>query len=246
MQGQLVGVYRVVRLIGSGGMGDVYEAVNESIERHVAIKFLKSECARQPEIVSRFFNEARATNRINHPGIVQVHESGYLPDGSAYIVMEHLRRDAGTASAFATEVTRTCAASGWQVADALSAAHEKGIIHRDLKPGNLMLIRDPLGPGGERVKVLDFGIAKLLVDTKQNRTASQVVMGTPTYMSPEQCRGAGEVDGQADVYSLGAILYEILSGHPPFVAEGPGELIGMHLYREPPPLSTADAPCRMK
>lgn len=239
MVGSTIGPYRIVRLLGEGGMGAVYEAVNEAIERRVAVKVLHANYARQADIVARFFNEARAVNRIDHPGLVQVHEHGTLPDGTAYIVMELLKGDTlsqrikRAGGRLAVDVAVQTA---WQVAAALAAAHNKGIIHRDLKPGNLMLVPDSLVAGGERVKVLDFGIAKLQADAQHAKTSSQVVMGTPTYMSPEQCRGAGAVDGRADVYSLGVILYEMLAGRPPFVAAGAGELIGMHLYQSIPPL----------
>jgi serine/threonine protein kinase len=122
------------------------------------------------------------------------------------------------------------------VSDVLSLAHAQGIVHRDIKPENLMLVADPVAPGGERVKVLDFGIAKLSDDRGGVKTATDQVMGTPAYMSPEQCAGAGGVDAQTDVYALGCVLYELLSGRTPFVADGPGRLIGMHLFQEPPPL----------
>jgi hypothetical protein len=241
MIGSTIGSYRVVRLLGEGGMGSVYEGVNESIERRVAIKVLHSEYARRPEVLSRFFNEARAVNRIAHPSIVQIHEHGHMANGVAYIVMEYLEgqtlgerlhRMGGKLP------LRIALQIAWQMAAALASAHEKHIVHRDLKPGNLMLVPDPLGPGGERVKLLDFGIAKLAADTEQdNKTASQLIMGTPTYMSPEQCRGAGMVDEKTDIYSLGVILYEMLAGQPPFVSDGPGDLMAMHMFRQPAPLS---------
>jgi serine/threonine protein kinase len=237
MIGWTVGSYRIVRLLGEGGMGSVYEAVNESIERRVAVKLLHSAYARQPEIVARFFNEARAVNRIAHPSIVQIHEHGRLPNGTAFIVMEYLEgqtlserlRHSGGRLALRTALQVT-----WQIAAALAAAHAKNIVHRDLKPANLMLVSDPLGPGGERVKLLDFGIAKVWAESNQDKTASQLIMGTPSYMSPEQCRGAGAVDAKTDSYSLGVILYEMLCGRPPFVADGPGEVMAMHMFQVPP------------
>jgi serine/threonine protein kinase len=234
-----IGAYRLLRQLGQGGMGAVYEAIQETIERRVAIKILRPEYARSAEITKRFFNEARAVNRIDHPGLVQIHEYGHLPEGTAYIVMEFLkgetlaqriRRLGGRVPAhLAVQIV-------WQIAAALTAAHAKDIFHRDLKPANLMLVPDPLGPDGERVKILDFGIAKLVEDTCQGKTATSLVMGTPTYMSPEQCRGAGTVDGKSDVYSLGVMLFEMLAGRPPFVAEGAGEILGMHLFQDPPPI----------
>ena len=239
MLGTQVGPYRVVRLLGEGGMGSVYEAVNDNIERRVAIKVLHKEYAGQPEVVTRFFNEARAANRINHPSMVQIHELGSLTDGTAYIVMEYL--DGQTLARCVQDARgrlelRRALQYSWQIATALAEAHNKGIIHRDLKPANVMLVRDALVPGGERAKILDFGIAKLATDTRHGKTASHIIMGTPSYMSPEQCRGAGTVDDKSDVYSLGVMMFVLISGRLPFEAEGAGEIIGMHLHQAPPQL----------
>ena len=236
-----IGVYRIIRKLGEGGMGAVFEALHEEIERRVAIKILHHEFARNADITRRFFNEARAVNRIAHPSLVQISDYGQLPDGTAYIVMEYLsgetlgrrlRRLGGRLG------PATVLHLGWQIAAALTAAHEKNIVHRDLKPENIMLVPDPMVQGGERAKLLDFGIAKLAAEAKgtAERTGSEVIMGTPMYMSPEQCRGAGIVDGRTDVYSLGVMLYQMLAGRPPFVGEGSGELIGMHLFCAPPAL----------
>jgi serine/threonine protein kinase len=159
--------------------------------------------------------------------LVQVSDFGHTADGTAYLVMEYLRgqslarriRDLseqiGERLPVATAL-HVCV----QVADVLGNGARQGIVHRDIKPENLMLVGDPVAPGGERVKVLDFGIAKLSDDRGGVKTATDQVMGTPAYMSPEQCAGAGGVDAQTDVYALGCVLYELLAGRTPFVADG--------------------------
>ena len=241
-EGQRLGTYRIVQLLGEGGMGAVYEARQEPLERRVALKTLHAEHAKSKEVVARFFNEAKVLSRLEHPSIVQVSDFGYAADGTAYLVMEYLRGQSlgrrvrelakrGERLPIATAL-QVCA----QVADVLGTAHAQGIVHRDIKPDNLMLVADPVAPGGERVKVLDFGIAKLTDDNGGMKTATNQMIGTPAYMSPEQCAGAGGVDAQTDVYALGCVLYELVGGQAPFVAEGPGHLIAMHLVQEPTPL----------
>ena len=244
--GDILGNYRIVRLLGQGGMGAVYEAVHEAIERRVAIKLLHAGLAKDRDAVNRFFNEARATNRIDHPSIVQVSDFGHAPNGASYLVMEFLRgsslakRLADIKAAQQKMDVATALQIAWQVADALTVAHSAGIVHRDLKPENLMLIDDPIAPSGERVKILDFGIAKLTGHNTLNKahTAVDALMGTPVYMSPEQCEGAGGVDEKTDVYALGIIVYEMLSGRPPFTAEGMGQLLMAHMTQAPPPLQS--------
>ena len=241
-EGQRLGAYRIVRLLGEGGMGAVYEARQEPLDRRVALKTLHADHAKSPEFIERFFNEAKVLSRLEHPSIVQVSDFGHAADGTAYLVMEYLRgqslarriRDLSERGERLPVETalHVCV----QVADVLAMAHGQGIVHRDIKPENLMLVGDPVAPGGERVKVLDFGIAKLTNERGGVKTATDVVMGTPAYMSPEQCAGAGGVDAQTDVYALGCVLYELLAGRTPFVANGAGQLIGMHLFQEPPSL----------
>lgn len=239
MAPSILGPYRIVRQLGEGGMGVVYEAVNDAIERRVAIKVLHQEYAKNADVTARFFNEARAVNRIEHPGLVQISDYAQLPDGTAYIVMEFLKGES-----LAGRLKRGRLATGsalvvaWQVADALSAAHAKSIVHRDLKPDNVMLVSDTVAPGGERAKLLDFGIAKLVEAAKsgQVKTRTNMIMGTPRYMAPEQCRAAREADDKADVYALGIMLYEMLAGRVPFDAEGHGEIMAMHIYEAPPPV----------
>jgi serine/threonine protein kinase len=234
-----VGAYRVLRRIGEGGMGSVWLAEHTMLGRRAALKVLHPEYTRQPEIVKRFFNEARAATAIADPGIVQIFDFGHHSDGSAYIVMELLdgepldRRLARQGALGLHEALRIMR----QVASSLGAAHARGIIHRDLKPENVFIVRDPEVAGGERARILDFGIAKLIGDHGGVKTHAQAVMGTPTYMSPEQCRGAGLVDQRSDVYALGCVLFTLLVGRPPFDAEGVGDIIAMHLREAPPLLS---------
>lgn len=219
--GQTVGSYRVTRLLGEGAMGQVFEGLQEEIGKRVALKVLHPHLAQFPEAVNRFLNEARAVNLIGHPSLVTIFESGRLPDGAAYIVMEYLEGE--TLSARIQNGGLTIADTmrlGRQIASALKAAHEKGIVHRDLKPENVFVVRDPEAASGERAKILDFGIAKLSEEQQGKgalvKTAAGTMLGTPLYMSPEQCDGMTHVDGKSDVYSLGVLLFEMLTGEPPF------------------------------
>jgi len=233
--GTQVGAYRVLQPIGQGGMGTVWLAEHTMLGRRAAIKLLHPMYSARPDIVGRFFNEARAATAIADPGIVQIFDFGHHIDGTAYIAMEmldgepldqRLRRLVRLPIGDALRIMR-------QVASTLGVAHARGIVHRDLKPENVFLVRDPEVFGGERAKILDFGIAKLAGDPGV-KTNTSTVMGTPGYMSPEQCRGAGRVDQRSDVYSLGCMLFSLITGAPPFEAEGSGEVIAMHL-REPSP-----------
>ena len=242
VEGTQIGAYRILQQIGEGGMGTVWLAEHTMLGRRAAIKLLHPMFTTRPDIVTRFFNEARAATAITDPGIVQIFDFGHHVDGSAYIAMEmlegepldkRLRRLGRLAPTDALRVMR-------QVASTLGVAHTRGIIHRDLKPENIFLVRDPEVHGGERAKVLDFGIAKLTGD-QTIKTQTSAVMGTPAYMSPEQCRGAGQVDQRSDVYALGCMIFALTSGAPPFDAEGAGEIIAMHL-REPAPLLSSRAP----
>jgi serine/threonine protein kinase len=240
VKGTIVGSYRILGTISVGGMGTVYRAEHTLIGRLAAIKILHPELCANRGIVNRFFNEARTTSSLKHPGIVEVFDFGYMASGHAYLIMEFLEGLplSHRIRARGKMVEGEAAMLLRGVCVGLSAAHDKGVIHRDLKPDNIMVIPDPDSPGGERVKLLDFGIAKL-TDIGLNGSATRTgsVMGTPTYMSPEQCRGSGEVDHRADLYSIGCILYEMVAGRPPFVRTGAGEAIGSHLFIDPEPPS---------
>jgi len=240
--GTQVGAYRVLQQIGEGGMGTVWLAEHTMLGRRAAIKLLHPMFTQRPDIVSRFFNEARAATAISDPGIVQIFDFGHHADGTAYIAMEmlegepldrRLRRLGRMAPADGLRILR-------QVSSTLGVAHARGIVHRDLKPENIFLVHDPEVFGGERAKVLDFGIAKLTGDPSI-KTQTSAVMGTPSYMSPEQCRGAGGVDQRSDVYAIGCMIFSLLTGMPPFDAEGAGDIIAMHL-REPAPLLSSRLP----
>jgi serine/threonine-protein kinase len=233
----VVGSYRIIGKIGEGGMGAVYVAEHTLIGRQAAIKVLQREMSHRQDLVTRFFNEARAATAVKHPGIVEIYDFGYHTDGSAYIVMEYLEGETLSARLrrFGPLPAARAAALGRQVAGALGAAHAKGIVHRDLKPDNIFIVRDPDITDGERTKILDFGIAKLAGDQPgSSRTRTGVVMGTPTYMSPEQSKGAGNVDARTDLYALGCIVFEMVCGRPPFVAEGGGEVMAQHIYAAVP------------
>src|SRR5215470_7492201 len=240
VKGTIVGSYRIVDTVSVGGMGTVYRAEHTLIGRLAAVKILHPELCANRDIVNRFFNEARATSSIKHPGIVEVFDFGYMASGHAYLVMEFLegmplshrvKRRGALPEAEAALLLRS-------VCIALSAAHDKGIVHRDLKPDNIFVMPDPDSVLGERTKILDFGIAKLIdIGAAGSATKTGAVMGTPTYMSPEQCSGRGEVDARADLYSIGCMFYELVTGRPPFVRSGAGELIGSHLFLDPEPPS---------
>jgi serine/threonine-protein kinase len=235
--GASFGHYRVVRQLGAGGMGAVYLGQHELIGRQAAIKVLLPELSAQRGNVDRFFHEARATSVVSDPGIVQIYDFGFTDDQIAFIVMEfldgeplssRLHRLVTLTPSEALRITR-------QAAGSLAAAHGAGIVHRDLKPDNLFLVRDPEAPGGERAKILDFGIAKLGEDDPANQkiTRAGQIMGTPTYMSPEQANGH-VVDHRADVYSLGCVLFQMLTGRPPFDIPGTFGVISAHINDRPP------------
>jgi serine/threonine-protein kinase len=230
--GTTIGVYRVARLLGIGGMGRVYKGVHPTIGSRVAIKVLSRECSDRRDLVDRFFAEAKAVNLIRHESIVNVLDLATLPDGRPYIIMEYLD-GAPLASLIDYGIEHQAALPlggiarlAAEVLDALGAAHAKGIVHRDLKPDNVFV-----APSG-RPKVLDFGIAKLTdVNNASTRTGS--LLGTPHYMSPEQAAGRA-VDHRADLYAMGVILFECATGQKPFLAEALFDLLRMHVEAPPP------------
>ncbi len=242
--GESVGNYRLLGAIGSGGMGMVYVAEHLLLGRRAAIKFLHAHVSREPDMVERFFNEARAASAVTHPGIVEVYDFGYH-EGRAYLVMEYLDGES-LLSHLRVEGTmdvQRALGIARKVTSALGAAHDAGVIHRDLKPDNIFLVRDEPDTAPDargRVCLLDFGVAKLVRDDgsfSAQATASGVLVGTPAYMSPEQCKGSGQVDGRSDLYALGCVLYGMLAGRPPFLGEGGGDVIAHHIFVAPEPPS---------
>ena len=209
-----------------------------------AVKVLHARLGQDDATAARFLQEARLANRVKHPGIVAVYEFGQLPDGAPFLVMEYLEGEG-----LRTRLQRQghlgraeAMRLGRQLASAVAAAHEQGVVHRDLKPDNVMLVPDPEAPSGERVKILDFGLAKLLLtgeaSTGAPHTQEGAVLGTLSYMAPEQCRSDPQITGKANVYALGVMLYEMLAGRRPFVAEAGSAAIlwAQHQFQEPPPL----------
>jgi serine/threonine protein kinase len=240
MIGDTLGSYVIEQAIGAGGMGQVFLGVHRRIGRRVAIKLLLPEYSASPALLGRFFTEARATSLINHPGIVQILDCDVHPSGRAYIIMEYLygeslRGALGRVGRMVYDLPAVISIMA-QVAEAVGAAHDKGIVHRDLKPDNIFLLAHQ---ERERIpaKVLDFGVAKLLGtdgDGVMSNTRTGSLLGTPLYMSPEQCRSAGSVDYRSDIYSLGCICFEALCGRPPFEGRGVTDLLIAHASHAPP------------
>lgn len=235
----LAGKYRIERILGSGGMGEVLAARHVDLQRDVALKFLHPSLMTRTDLVERFLREARALAQLQSEHAVRVMDVAKLEDGSPYMVMELLRGsdlhsvlDAGPLPLDeAIEYVL-------QAAEALAEAHGLGIVHRDLKPSNLFLAQRP--DGSHLVKVLDFGISKIAVEEAgpdASVTATNSFLGSPRYMSPEQIRSAKNVDRRADIWSLGVVLYELTTGKHPFEAETVAEVIGLVLHQSPAPPS---------
>jgi len=237
---EVAGQFRIVEKIGKGGMGAVYKAEQPDMNRYVAIKILHSRYLSRSDLVSRFRREARAMSQLSHPNTARVFLYGQLDDGACYFVMEHLvgQNLAQLVRAEGAMEPKRAMRIMIQVCSALEEAHQAGIVHRDLKPENVFITTQ----GGIRdfPKVLDFGLAK--VTERQMRPGSMVltqqgmVFGTPEFMSPEQAHGK-TLDARSDIYSLGIILYELLTGKLPFDAKQPIEYIQLHVNATPIPLS---------
>jgi serine/threonine protein kinase len=241
--GEIVGEYRIERRIGRGSFGVVYAAVHPVIGKAAAVKILTLQCSANPHTVSRFISEARAVNQIRHRNIVDIFSFGALPDGRQYYVMElldgepldqYLAAHAPLPPAAALPILD-------RIARALDAAHGAGIVHRDLKPANVFLAVD--ADGVQYPKLLDFGIAKLTREEEQYtgyRTHTGAMLGTPYYMSPEQCRGE-TVDHRTDIYAFGVMVHEMLSGELPFDGESLLKIMTMQTTAPPPRVSKQNA-----
>ena len=226
---QMIGHYRIVKLLGVGAMGKVHAALDTFLEREVAIKSLRAELTQDPDFVGRFRAEATSSAKLNHPNITTLY-SPVLQGSDLYMVMElingrpldEILRERGKPLGVKESLAIIA-----QAADGLAYAHQMGVIHRDIKPSNLMVADDG------RIKIMDFGIARVRGSVRLTRAGTAV--GTPLYMSPEQCRG-GEGDERSDLYSLAVVLYEMLAGAPPFSGATEYDLTQAQIHAEAPPL----------
>jgi len=234
--GSEVGGYSVERVLGSGGMGVVYEATHPLIGKRAAIKVLRPELSTDVRAVERFVTEARSVNQIGHPNIVDIFAFGALPDGRNYYVMDLLVGESLRARLRRTGALHVSEAASVidEISSALIAAHGTGIVHRDLKPDNIFMMA--VAGRWPEVKILDWGLAKLLAPTTKYRTVTGSLLGTPVYMSPEQARAADTVDARTDIYSLGVIAYELLAGAAPFKRTTSMETLLAHAEDPVPPL----------
>jgi serine/threonine-protein kinase len=230
------GRYRLESRLAAGGMGEVYQATHIELGRKLALKLMRPELSQDTSFVERFRREAMTASRLGHPHIVDIIDSGRSDDGQFYFVMEFL--DGKTLSAIIDEGRVALPRAldlVTQIAQALDVAHRAGVVHRDLKPDNVIVLDRA---GQPFVKLVDFGIAKVVAATDQKLTTHGLIMGTPQYMAPEQAAGL-PVDARADVYALGLILFELLTGHPPLIGETPALIMSAHISKVAPPLSAA-------
>lgn len=234
----LSGKYRLLRVLGEGGMGAVYEAEHTLIGRRFAVKVMHSLFTSIPDSVERFLREARAAGSIGHPNIIEVQDVGEEEDGTVYIVMELLTGETleDVLNREGTVRPEQAIAIILQVLSALHAAHKKGILHRDLKPDNIFLAID--ARGREEVKLFDFGVAKFqnLADDSLGLTKTGTVLGTPYYLAPEQAKGGKNIDEGIDIWSVGVVLYEMLTGQLPFEGDNYNEVLGKILLEEHEPI----------
>src|SRR5450432_1191628 len=224
--------YQIVRVVGEGGMGRVYEARHTRLgNKRFAIKMLHAEYARQPDVVARFQREAEAASGIAHPNVVDVYDVHHTEDGRPYMVGEFLEGE--ELGGFLTRVGKIPAALAVhivrQICQALGAAHARGVVHRDMKPENVFLVGNLATP---QVKVIDFGISKVGDAGGTALTRTGMIMGTPSYMAPEQARG-DKVDNRADIYAVGGILYRALTGKKPFDSDDPSATLTQVLTEDP-------------
>ena len=230
---QRLGHFQVIEQIGSGGMGDVYRGYDESLDRYVAIKVLPAGLARDEKFVQRFQAEATAVAKVNHPNVVPIYFIGQ-DAGHPFFAMQFIEgeslgqrlvREHRLPAEQAVEIVSQCLAG-------LGAAHDQGLVHRDIKPGNVLLER-----ASGWAMLVDFGLVRRMGDNA-SMTTTGVIMGTVNYIAPEQARGR-TVDARTDIYSLGVLFYQLLSGHLPFLAESPTSMVFQHAYEKPFPLQTA-------
>jgi serine/threonine protein kinase len=230
--GITVGDYKIIDIIGQGGMGTVYTAEHQQLHHKTACKVLRAEDANHPETVERFLQEARFISRIRHINLIDIFDIGELPDKRLYYVMEKLNGRTLTQVDSRPARWRLRASSPImnQICAGLSAAHAAGLVHRDLKPDNLFLVERPGEP--PLLKIMDFGVAKVmdLSSTEAKLTRTGYLVGTPQYMSPEQINGTA-VDKRTDIYALGVILYEMSTGTPPFRGDTLGQMLIAHLQQ---------------
>ena len=229
--------YRIIDRIGEGGMGKVYKAQHIILDKPFAIKVLNPELAQREDSIKRFINEARLTSKIGHPNIIEVTDFGKTPGGSFYFVMEYVSGKTlfDLLNSKKTIPIKETIEIITQCADALYAAHQAGIVHRDLKPDNIMLVVK--GDGSYFAKILDFGISKIIGEASTRLTSSGVIIGTPEYMSPEQA-SQENTDHRTDIYSLGVIMYQMLTGSLPFYSTNPLNLLMMHKTKSPKPMKS--------